>query len=682
MATEIAKAYVQIVPSMRGVKGELESELGEVGSSAGESSGEIAGNAFSGSMSKVIAIAGTAIVAAVGKVVKDSVSEFANYEQLIGGIETLFGESADIVSKNAAEAYRTAGISANQYMEQSTSFAASLMQGLGNDQAKAAEYADMAIIDMADNANKMGTSMESIQNAYQGFAKQNYTMLDNLKLGYGGTQSEMIRLINDSGILEEEISSLDGITFDQMILAIHTIQDEMGITGTTSIEASETISGSVASMKSAWQNLLTGMADGTSDFGTLASNFATTVMTAVQNIIPHIITAIGNIANFLPTLFEIAVQVISQFALALAQALPTLIPKIVDGAMQMAQVLIDNLPLFLDAGLQLILGLANGLIQAIPILLESLPTLISSLINGLLDSIPLIIQCGIDLLTALVDALPEIIDAIVAVIPEIIDSVITAVLGSIPLIIDAGIQLLISLVQALPTIISTICESIPEIIESVISAILDNIPLIIKTGIQLLVALVKGIPQVLVSVLSAVGKILSTIFSALGKAWSKMVDIGANLVRGLWQGIQSLASWLWNLVSGWVSSIWSGIKNFFGISSPSKEMAWIGEMLDQGLAEGITDNTKPITKAVSGLNDITTGALNDNIAVNGALGVSTDAQATSKLDQLIAAVTILGERLDNMQIVLDSGELVGGTSAKMNNALGFNNKLVTRGVAT
>lgn len=225
---------------------------------------------------------------AVIDVGKQALESYAEYEQLVGGVETLFKDSAKEVEGYANQAYKTAGLSANKYMETVTSFSASLLQGLNGDTAKTAKIADMAIIDMADNANKMGTSMEMIQNAYQGFAKQNYTMLDNLKLGYGGTKTEMVRLINDSKILNKEIKNLDGITFDQIVEAIHKVQENMGITGTTAKEASDTIQGSVASMKSAWKNLLTGIADENADFGKLVNNFVDSVITAGKNIVPRV----------------------------------------------------------------------------------------------------------------------------------------------------------------------------------------------------------------------------------------------------------------------------------------------------------------------------------------------------------------------------------------------------------
>lgn len=292
MGTALNKAETDLVKTSK--------EMDKLGDEAKQTSTEVksAGDGFTvfkGVLSNLytkgitLAISGLKKLGSTAlEVGKQAFQSYAEYEQLVGGVETLFKDSAKEVQEYANQAYKTAGLSANQYMETVTSFSASLLQGLNNDTAKTAKIADMAIIDMADNANKMGTSIESIQNAYQGFAKQNYTMLDNLKLGYGGTKTEMVRLINDSKILNKEIKNLDGITFDQIVQAIHVVQENMGITGTTAQEAEHTITGSVASMKSAWKNLLTGMADGNQDFSKLVKNFVDSVLTASKNVIPRV----------------------------------------------------------------------------------------------------------------------------------------------------------------------------------------------------------------------------------------------------------------------------------------------------------------------------------------------------------------------------------------------------------
>ena len=338
---------------------EYEDGLSEA-SRNGESFAAKLKNGF-GVAAKVGGAAIAATATAVAALTKSAVEAYANYEQLVGGVETLFKDNADQVQMYAANAYQTAGLSANAYMETVTSFSASLLQSLGGDTAKAAEYADLAITDMSDNANKMGTDMESIQYAYQGFAKQNYTMLDNLKLGYGGTKEEMERLIADANKLREAQGLSADLTIDSyadVVTAIHAVQTEMGITGTTAAEASTTIEGSVNTMKSAWSNLVVGLADDNADFDTLLNNFIDSVVTVGDNLVPRIETTIKGIGRLISSSSE------------------TLVPTIVG-------ILVDNLPMLLEAGIQLVVQIAVGLIRAIPQLVGALPEIIMAILNGL-----------------------------------------------------------------------------------------------------------------------------------------------------------------------------------------------------------------------------------------------------------------------------------------------------------
>ena len=318
----------------------------------------------------------------------------------------------------------------------------------------------------------------------------------------------------------------------------------------------------------------------------------------------------GIVAN-LPLLLETALQVIVTLATGIANSLPTLIPTIVQVIVQICQTLVDNLPSILEAALQLITGLAQGILDAIPVLIAALPEIINSIVTFLLDSIPQIIETGIQLLTSLVEALPDIITAIVAAIPEIIDGIINAVLNAIPLIIQAGIDLLISLIQALPQIITTIVNAIPQIISGIVNAVLGNIDKIIVAGVELFVSLIENLPTIIVEIVKAVPQIIAGIVKAFGSLMGKIVEIGGNIVKGLWQGIQKLASWLWDKVTGWISSIWDGICDFFGIHSPSKEMAWVGEMLVKGLAGSIDDNGDEAVRAAEGMADDINGVMGD-----------------------------------------------------------------------
>ena len=319
--------------------------------------------------------------------------------------------------------------------------------------------------------------------------------------------------------------------------------------------------------------------------------------TAVQ----LVVALVEAIIEALPALMDAALQIIATLVSGIAEALPELIPAAVDMIAALVQSLADNLPMILDAALQLILGLAQGLLEAIPVLIEALPAVIESLVAFLVGAIPQIIDAGIQLLTSLVGALPQIIQAIVNALPQIITAIVTGVVGAIPQLIDAGIKLLTALIGALPQIISTIVATLPQIIAAITTAIGNAIPQLIQAGIRLLTSLVKGLPQIISTVVGAIPQIISGIVSAVGQGVSAMADAGANLVRGLWNGITSLAGWLWNQVSGWVSGIWDGITSFFGIHSPSRKMAWAGSMLVEGLAGAIRTDGKKATRAAKSL---------------------------------------------------------------------------------
>lgn len=361
--------------------------------------------------------------------------------------------------------------------------------------------------------------------------------------------------------------------------------------------------------------------------------------------------AIQKLTEMLPTFINFAFQMIANIATGIAQALPTLVPSLVQLVTDIVQVLIDNIPLLIDAALQLVTGLAQGIINAIPVLVAALPTLITSLIDGLLSAIPQIIQAGIDLLTSLITALPEIIATIVAAIPEIINGIITALLENIPLIIRAGIDLLVALIQALPQIITTIVQAIPQIISGIVNALVQNIPQIIQAGVQLFVALIQNLPTIIVEIVKAVPQIVSGIVSAFGSLVGEMVNAGANLLHGLWEGISSAASWLWDKVTGWASSLVDGIKGFFGIHSPSTVFAEIGTNMGEGVGVGFGESmdgvSADMTAAMGGAGQLTAAeavrAVNDGIIAN-IEGLSGAVNAI--VERVISGLTAQAQRLN------------------------------------
>lgn len=640
---ELAKAYVQIIPSAQGIGGQIKKELGGEVEPAAEETGVSAGQKLFGAIKKIAAAAG------IGKVIKDSIVAGADLEQSIGGIETLFKESADQVIANAKRAYQTAGMSANDYMELTTSFSASLLSSLGNDTAKAADVADMAMTDMSDNANKMGTNMEDIKNAYQGFAKQNYTMLDNLKLGYGGTQNEMKRLLEDA-------RKITGVTYDidnlaDVYQAIHVIQGELDITGTTAKEAASTISGSLNAMKAAYQNVMGNLALG-EDIGPSLNALKETAVTFVRD---NLLPAAVNVVSALPTalvslaaqlaapMLHAGVQAVLSLAAGLTSAIPELLREATKALEGIVNAIITGVPALINAGMLLLNGLVQGLLEAVPELLAALPgivdnltttlaaflpqfisavnllvmgvvqalptaiqqivavlpTLIDSLINVLLTLMPEIVDAGLALLSALVADLPEIISAVAAAIPEIVDAIVNAILSSIPLLIDAGIQLLTMLVGNLPAIINGIVSALPTIINSIVNAVLGSIPLLIRSGIQLFVALVSNLPAIISGVVAAVPQIIDAIVGGFAGGFDAMANIGLNLIKGIWSGISDAAAWLKSKIAGFFGGVVDSIRDFFGIHSPSRLMAGIGKNMALGIGVGWEDTFPDIAEDIT-----------------------------------------------------------------------------------
>jgi len=613
---------------------------------------------------------------AVG-VMKESVNSYKEYEQLVGGVETLFDNTenteryiqvlkdtgataeeiaaamadankpVETVMENAANAYKTAGMSANEYMATVTSMASALNQSTGDLQVSA-EMADMAITDMSDNANKMGTSMESIQNAYQGFAKQNYTMLDNLKLGYGGTKEEMKRLLEDAGKLANTEFNID--SYADVVEAIHVVQTEMGITGTTAKEASETIAGSAGSVKAAWDNLIAGFANKDADLSKLIGDVVSSAEVALENMLPAFEQALVGIGQF-----------VEEIAPIIAEKLPQLIDKV--------------LPALIDAAMSLL----RSVTSVLPSLAQSI---ITTLVNALVEYAPQLATGGVEastkLIAGLADMLPELI-------PVMVDAVLTMVQGlldNLPALIDAGISLIVGLTEGLINAIPIIVDRLPEIIMAIVNALIDAIPKIAKAGVELLGALVKNLPEILTKIAEGIGQILSSIVERIANFIPDMIEAGKNLILGLRDGIVNWGKSVVDSVKNVGGMIVDGVTSFFGINSPSKVFAEFGKNLDQGMAKGLIDNMGLVEDAVDDLDDaiydgIDDGAYDDVAAVTTVTSTSSDdgygrrSGVESQLAEILYA-------LQNMGIYLDGTTLVGKTSSRMDSALGeigyYNNR--------
>ena len=450
-----------------GKKGE--SALGKIGSAAGKAALEIG---------KISLAAVGAASAAVGAVSKAAIDSYANYEQLVGGVETLFGDSADVVKGYAEEAFSTVGMSCNAYMETVTGFAASLVSGLGSDTATAAQKANTAVADMADNANKMGTDMQSIQNAYQGFAKQNYTMLDNLKLGYGGTKEEMERLLAGAAKLQKTKLGID-IDYDiskfsDIVDAIHVIQEDMGITGTTAKEASTTIQGSIATMQGAWQNLMTGIADPAQDFDKLLGDVIDSVVTVSNNLMPRIMAVLPQMATGITELTENLLPLIPD-------TLEQMLPSVIEGANSLIAALLDTLSSIADTAIpivtenadEIINTLLSGLISAVPNLASSAADLCSALVMAILDNADIITQGAVDIVLALAQGLTDNLDSL---IPAVVNAALTiteTLLDNADKLIDAGVQLIGAIAEGLAASIPQLLQQAPVIIEKLVVALMD-----------------------------------------------------------------------------------------------------------------------------------------------------------------------------------------------------------------
>lgn len=520
---------------------------------------------------KVLAGSVAGITAAFGAVTKASLNSVASLEQNIGGVETLFKDSAQTVIDNANMAYKTAGVSANKYMETVTSFSASLLQGLGGDTAEAARIADMAMVDMSDNANKFGTNMEDIQNAYQGFAKQNYTMLDNLKLGYGGTQEEMIRLINDSGILNEKIEDLDNVSFDQMIQAIHKIQENMGIAGTTSEEALTTIEGSVNAAKAAFDNFLNGSSS--------PQELADAVITAGKNITNNLMEIVPRLAEELPKvgsilmdslseslnsgklneLMSVGGEIVSNLTTGIIAVLPGLVTAASKMISSFAENIGSSIPQLLSSGMQIVQAIINGMLQVLPSIGAFAVQLVAALYIYLAKQGPGLLQQGYELLnnlvTGFVQAIPEMLPKVLDFIQGIGEKLAEAA----PILIQKGFEILSKLVEGITTALPILIAKVPEIISTFANIINDNFPIILAKGAELLGQLLLGILQAIPTLVANIPKIVTAIVDVI-EAFN-WLSLGTKIITFFKNGIMNMVGAVKNAGKSVYDGIHNALKN-------------------------------------------------------------------------------------------------------------------------
>lgn len=541
------------------------------------------GSKIAGALSTAAKVAGAAVAAlgtATVGVGKSALDAFADYQQLVGGIDTLFKDSSSKMQQYAASAYQTAGVSANRYMEISTSFAASLISSLGGDTEAAADMANTAIMDMSDNANKMGTDLGVVQEAYQSLARGNYEMLDSLKLGYGGTKSELERLLSDA----EQIAASQGMVRDfsvdsyaDVVEAIHLVQDEMGITGTAADEAATTISGSINSAKAAWDNWLAGLGNEDADMGALTDQLVQSVVTAGENIVPRMgqimSTLVQTVVQYAPQLGQEIMNGLSQIDFTHAgQTASDLILMLVDG-------IVTNLPMLAQAALQIVMALGQGLVTNGPQILTQLGQLLLQLAQYVIANVPNILNAAIQffgmILQGIVTYGPQILSTLVSLLGQLIGQVIAWAGQMLSNAISAAANFLGGLMGGLAALPGQIAGFLGGLISSVAS----------------------WVGEMASNAIDAASQFAGNLIDGLASIPGQVVSIGSQIIQGMVDGVTGAAQGLIDAVGGAVSGAIDWAKGLLGIASPSKVFREIGQFTMQGAALGVDDDAGLLLKS-------------------------------------------------------------------------------------
>ena len=521
--------------------------------------------------------AGVAAVAAVGTATvvigKTALDVYSNYEQLVGGIDTLFKASSGKMQQYAANAYQTAGVSANRYMEISTSFAAALISSLGGNTEAAADMANTAITDMSDNANKMGTSLETVQEAYMSLSRGNYEMLDSLKLGYGGTKSELERLLSDAekfSAAQGKVRDFSVDSYSDIVEAIHIVQDEMGITGTTAEEAATTIEGSINTAKAAWDNWLTGLGNEDADMGALTDQLVQSVVTAGENIIPRFGMIMSNLVTtvtaYAPQIGQEIMDGISQMDFTQIGATASqLILMLVQG-------IVTNLPMLAQAALQIVMALGQGLMTNGPQILEQLAQLLMQLAQYIIANVPNILNAAMQFFGMILQGIAANAPAIIATLLDLLGQLIMQVISwagqMLSNAINAGAQFISGLMGQL--------GQLPGRIMSFFGGIITNV--------------LSWVSQFASNATSAASQFASNLINGLASIPGRVASIGSNIIQGMVNGVTSAAGRLIDSVKGAVDGAINAAKNLLGIHSPSRVFRKIGQYTMQGAALGVDDD--------------------------------------------------------------------------------------------
>lgn len=648
--TDIAKAYVQIIPSAQGMQGAISNIYDPESERAGQSGGDSFAKKFVSVATKVITAAG------IGKVINASLSAGGDLQQSFGGLDTIYGDASE-AAKNYANVAAQAGISANDYAEQAVSFGASLKQAFGGDTASAAEAANTAIMDMADNSAKFGTDIESVQAAYQGFAKQNYTMLDNLKLGFGGTKTEMERLLKTAQEITGVEYNIDNL--GDVYEAIHVIQDELGVAGVAADEAKTTLSGSFGAMQAAASNFLASLSLGGDVSGTLSQLASATSTWLFGNFLPMI----GNIMMSLPEVISTAINtglpmflesgqgILTSISEGLVTGLPTMIENALPVLLGFTEGLRANFGTLVDSGIELLMNLGNGLIQAIPTLITYVPQIVSNIAGLINDNAPKLLEAGLTLIVNLVKGLWDnrqvILDNMGNILKAVWD-VVTAINwvqlgGNVIKFISNGVKnLATSIPNALKNIGKSAWNGLKGINWSSLGSTIINL---IKTGIS---NLLSAIP----TALKGIGTTAWNAFK--GIRWG---SLGANIISGIISGISGAAGRLFNSLKDLASNALKSAKNFLGIKSPSRVFAnEVGKWIPLGIAEGIASSEDALINTIDGVTGLATAEAADMAY---SANYTPSQTSTAQLDAILAMmVEYFPEMAKNHDI--DGNALING----------------------
>lgn len=623
----------------------------------------------------------TAISGALTGIVSLGVKSYADFEQNVGGIQKLFGESADALIEKSKMAYKTAGISANEYMETATSFSASLLKSVGGDTEKAVALTDRAIQDMSDNANTFGTSMDEVMNVYKALSKEQFSTLDNLKLGYAGTKEGMKQLIKDASQYKDIQAEL-GITidessmsYDNMINAISVMQRQMGIAGTTTKEAEGTITGSINMVKASFDNFINGsgspedLADAMTSMlkniakavGKLApqilkgivslfSSIAPQVVTLVKDLLPQLITAVQDLIN---SLLQMLLTNTAQIQMGVTQLLNMII-----------QFLTTNLPLILQAGITIVVTLVQGIIGAIPTLAEALPQLVTTIINVLIENLPLVLEAGIQLLTAIVEAIPVIVEALVDNLPNIIETIVNTLINNIPMLLEASIKLFMALIEAIPKIIVELAKATPKLVATIVETLWNNRHKILEAGKQILLQIKNGITNNISKLYDTIKEMPKKIKDWFVSGLTTIKEIGTEIVHGIWEGISDGYEWIKKKIKEWVGDVLAYLKKCFGISSPSKVMRdQVGVYLAEGIGVGFTEEMGAVEKEMANaipidslVNQVDSAMRGLNYGINSSVNPQINPNITYDQNYQLMA-NAMKDALSDMEVALDDREV-------------------------